>query len=140
VSATNGDPGKTWQRLAARVRTPYGGRGPLRRPARRRVEWFADYRHRLIERHGLTDPQALTDAYDLAVLFTEWRVAAYELGQARRQQEEGQTSSPSVRTLQKRLGLARRDYVAAREGFEARWDGKPVTSGEDLLALRERMR
>jgi hypothetical protein len=137
----NGRPGKAGQRLVARVRTPYGGRAPLKRPARRRVDWFAEYRHGVIERHQLTDPEALRDAYDLAVLFTEWRVAAYDLGLARRQQEDGQTPVPSVRALQKRLGLARRDYVTARETFETRWgDGKVLDTARAIAAATDHER
>jgi hypothetical protein len=123
----NGRPGKAGQRLVARVRTPYGGRAPLKRPARRRVDWFAEYRHGVIERHQLTDPEALRDAYDL--------------GLARRQQEDGQTPVPSVRALQKRLGLARRDYVTARETFETRWgDGKVLDTARAIAAATDHER
>ena len=116
---TNGHPENTRQRPIARVRTPYGAGGPLKRPARWRVKRFAAFRYDLIERYGLTDPRALTDAYDLASLFVEWRQATLDLAIARRLQEAGQTPTPSVRTAQRRLGIARKDYNVARKAFEA---------------------
>jgi hypothetical protein len=139
MSATNGDPGKTWQRLAARVRTPYSTGASPRYPTRRRRKWFTAYRRDLIQRNGLTDPQALTDAYDLASLFVEWRQATIDLAQARRQQEEGQTPTPSVRTLQRRQGIARKEYAVARKGFDARWGQNGRSRPLDLArALAER--
>jgi hypothetical protein len=108
----------------------------LKRPARRRVEWFTECRRGLIARYGLEDQQALADAYDLALLFVEWRMAAYELGQTRRRQEEGEEPSPTVQTRLRRLGLARRDYNIARRTFEERWAGKVPGHGDPLADVR----
>jgi hypothetical protein len=120
----NGHPENACQRLAGRVRTPYSTGASLKHPTRRRRKWFTGYRRDLIERHGLADPLALTDAYDLAVLFVEERQLAHDLAQARREQDEGRTPTPSVRTLQRRHGIARKDYTVARRAFEARWAGR----------------
>src|SRR5262249_42146676 len=105
---------------------------PLKRPARRRVGWFARYRRELVARHGLTDPQALRDAFDLATLYTEWRQASCDVSEAPRLEEAGAKPTASGRTLQKRLAFAHLGYDRARQAFEARWAARQPTLAEAI--------
>jgi hypothetical protein len=112
----------------------------LQRPARQRARWFSLYRRELIDTYRLATPLALEDAYRLATLHVERKVAGLELGAARQLREEGTGRRPSVAriaSLQKRANLADKAFVLARKDFETKYrNGQGTDLAQALQAAQ----